>query len=289
MKLPVTPVVMPACLIGQRNGAIDRHLLVRTDAPELLMVAPSARSFNAMQAACEVDTGHRIRAISGYRTDYTQWWAFGGKGARYEPVSRAVWLFAPPSRRKEWPDAARRDFAARHPTWGVPDARWWVKINFGTVLKPAYRATAAVPETSNHGWAIALDVRSIPAKVVAWLCANAWRYGFSAEIQSEPWHWRYFAGDDIPDAVIEYEEGDMSKLCTLEGDTAPWAATGLVLQRCSEETAAYFRSWPWYMKSVGQLPRSVWSHYPCPAGDLGPFTPADFAPPAPPAPVVVTP
>lgn len=274
LKLPVTPVQMPACLIGQRNGSIDPRLLVRTHAPELLMVAPGARSFNAMQAACEAETGHRIRAVSGYRTVRTQWWGFGGKGARYEPCSRIVWLLTPKERRKEWPDAARRDFAARHPDLPITDARWWVKINFGTQLKPRYRATAAVPEESNHGWALALDVRSIPAKVVAWLIANAWRFGFSAEVQSEPWHWRYFAGDQIPAAVIEYEEGDVTKLCTLEGDTAPWLVTGTVLQRCSDQTAAAWRFMG--MPSAGQLSRAFVKNYPCPSGDLGPFTPADF-------------
>lgn len=274
LKLPVSPVVMPACLAGQRNGSIDRHLLVRTNAPELLMVAPAARSFNAMQAACEAETGHRIRAVSGYRTDYTQWWGFGGGGARYEPCSRAVWLLTPKDRRKEWPDVARRDFAARHPTLPIPDARWWVKINVGTVLKPRYRATAAVPEESNHGWAIALDIRSIPAKVVAWLVANAWRYGFSAEIQSEPWHWRYFAGDAIPAAVIEYEEGDVTKLVTIEGDPAPWLVTGTVLQRCSTGAANVWRFLG--VKSGGTLTRPFLKNYPLPAGDLGPFTAADF-------------
>lgn len=279
LKLPVTPVQMPACLDGQRNGSIDPRLLVRTNAPELLMVAPGARSFNALQAACEAATGHRIRAVSGYRTGYTQWWGFGGKGARYEPCSRTVWLLTPKGRRKEWPDAARREFAALHPDLPIPDARWWVKINFGTLLKPRYRATAAVPETSNHGWGLALDVRSIPMVVVLWLCANAARFGFSAEIQSEPWHWRYFAGDTIPAAVIEYEEGDVSKLVTIEGDTEPWLATGTVLQRCSAAAASTWRFLG--VQSAGQLARQFLKNYPCPAGDLGPFTPADFDQPEP--------
>ena len=149
-----------------------------------------------------------------------------------------------------------------------------MKINFGTLLKPRYRATAAVPETSNHGWGLAFDGRSLPMVVVLWLCANAWRYGFSAEIQSESWHWRYFAGDGIPAAVIEYEEGDVTKLCTIEGDTADWLVTGTVLQRCSPQAAGAWRFMG--MKSAGQLSRAFVKNYPCPAGDLGPFTPADF-------------
>lgn len=273
VKLPVSPVVMPACLAGHRNGLLPRSLLVRTDAPELLMVAPAARAFNALRAACEAETGFVLRSVGGYRTLHTQWWAFGGKGARYEPCSRVEWLLTPPSRRKEWPDAAR-DAVAAALGIEIPAARWWRKINVGTLLKPRYRATAAVPETSNHGCGLALDVRSIPQRVVAWLCANAARFGFSAEIQSESWHWRYFAGDDIPDAVIEYEEGDVSKLVTIEGDSEPWLATGTVLQRCSRHAADVWRFLG--VKSAGQLSRPFLKNYPCPAGDLGPFTPADF-------------
>ena len=40
---------------------------------------------------------------------------------------------------------------------------------------------------------------------VNWLCLNAHRYGISAELQSEPWHWRYNAGDAIPQATRDYE------------------------------------------------------------------------------------
>jgi hypothetical protein len=38
-----------------------------------------------------------------------------------------------------------------------------------------------------------------------WFRANAERYGFSWELQSEPWHIRYVTGDDIPQAVIDFE------------------------------------------------------------------------------------
>lgn len=70
---------------------------------------------------------------------------------------------------------------------------------------------------SNHGLGLAVDVgeerdgdagtESIDAGTVAWLIGNAHLYGFSAELQSEPWHWRYFAGDAIPPAVLAFEQG----------------------------------------------------------------------------------
>lgn len=274
-RLPVAPVKMPACLAGQANGSIAAGLLVRTNIPELLMVAPAARSLNAMKAACEAaHPGWVMRTVGGYRTLYMQWWAFGGKGARYEPCTAIEYAEAAVhGRGKLWPDAERREVAAALGIT-IPESRWWRKINFGTAEKPRYRATAAVPRKSNHGWGLALDVRSIPSEVVVWLCVNAWRYGFSAEIQSESWHWRYFTGDQIPAAVIEYEEGDVSRLVTIEGDTAMWMATGGLLQRLSDESAGF---WRFVGMGVGpSIPRKVLVRYPLPPGDLGPFGPADF-------------
>jgi len=39
-----------------------------------------------------------------------------------------------------------------------------------------------------------------------WLLANAARFGFSWEVQSEPWHLRYVAGDETPKAVKDWLE-----------------------------------------------------------------------------------
>jgi nucleoid-associated protein YgaU len=75
---------------------------------------------------------------------------------------------------------------------------------------------AAVPGTSNHGLGLAADLalRNHAGQLVgvthfftAWLIANAARFGYSAEVQSEPWHWRYVAGDKIPQAVLDFEQG----------------------------------------------------------------------------------
>jgi len=37
------------------------------------------------------------------------------------------------------------------------------------------------------------------------MLANVEQYGFSWELQAEPWHIRYVAGDDLPVAVLAYE------------------------------------------------------------------------------------
>lgn len=51
---------------------------------------------------------------------------------------------------------------------------------------------AARPYTSNHGWAIAVDVKT--RRAAAWLLKNAHRFGWSHDEGArvgEWWHWRY--------------------------------------------------------------------------------------------------
>jgi hypothetical protein len=68
-------------------------------------------------------------------------------------------------------------------------------------------AGIAVPGTSNHGSgpdkaAGAVDMSSAPRDryraVVAWLVEHADDWGWSAEVQSENWHWRVICGDQLP-------------------------------------------------------------------------------------------
>lgn len=65
-------------------------------------------------------------------------------------------------------------------------------------------APMAVPGTSNHNWGIAIDIANASGKRLEWMLANADRFGFSWELQSEPWHIRYVCGDNVPDAVKEW-------------------------------------------------------------------------------------
>jgi hypothetical protein len=94
----------------------------------------------------------------------------------------------------------------------VPDSFYWVKIQ---LPGGGYPATAAEPGTSNHGWGCAIDIaeerdgdpepESLSPLMLSLLVEYGWEYGLGAEIESEPWHWRYFAGDNIPAAVLKYE------------------------------------------------------------------------------------
>ncbi len=49
---------------------------------------------------------------------------------------------------------------------------------------------AAVPGTSNHGWGLATDL-NLDGSALAWMRANASRYGFVEDVPREPWHWTY--------------------------------------------------------------------------------------------------
>lgn len=62
-------------------------------------------------------------------------------------------------------------------------------------------APMAVPGTSNHNLGIAIDIANASGKRLEWLLKNALDFGFSWELQSEPWHLRYTAGDAVPERV----------------------------------------------------------------------------------------
>jgi LAS superfamily LD-carboxypeptidase LdcB len=72
-------------------------------------------------------------------------------------------------------------------------------------------APLAVPGTSNHNLGIAVDIANASGKRLKWMLANAHKYGFSWELQSEPWHLRYVAGDDIPEAVQIWKQSKVTE------------------------------------------------------------------------------
>lgn len=80
-------------------------------------------------------------------------------------------------------------------------------------------AAVATPGRSNHGWGLAVDMalwapktspKPLPIAgdrtVWSWMLANAPRFGWSWQNQSESWHLGYFAGDAVPAAVVAFEE-----------------------------------------------------------------------------------
>lgn len=188
MAYPVAPVVMPADLAGQSNGKLPDSLLVTVEGGGRLHHL-CARAWNALVADAWASVGLPLTYTYGgtYRSYAQQETLFR---SRYDPAGTGGGC-------KTW-DGVR-----------------WCK-------KSSKLATAAVPGTSNHGWGLAIDsawdkdlsdglgpddaagITSHPGW--SWLLANAERFGFSWELQSEPWHLRYVTGDAVPAAVLAYEQ-----------------------------------------------------------------------------------
>lgn len=187
MALPVAPVRRPSVLNGTQNGRLPAAILVSTPGlaggPTVRLVAPAARAWRALTAAAQ-KAGYTLKATSAVDS--------------YRPY-----------------DVQERIFRQRFTTTPTGrTSRYWQGRTW--YLKPGY-ALAAVPGTSNHGWGLAVDTgeeldgdpgtESLSRRTLNWLIANAGAYGWSWEVQSEPWHIRYVAGDNIPAAVLAYERG----------------------------------------------------------------------------------
>lgn len=199
IKLPIAPVVFPSTLRGVQNGKLPDNVLVPIGIGNARMERTAARSMKAMLAEAATK-GFNARQVGEYRSYQQQLNLFL---ARYQPVTFAAYSVTPTSRRKKWDDALKNGY----------NSQYWVKKK---QPNGSYPATAASPGNSNHGWGLALDIAEeldgdsapepISTRFVQWLVANAHRYGFSAELQSEPWHWRYVAGDNIPAATLAFEK-----------------------------------------------------------------------------------
>jgi hypothetical protein len=186
MPFPVRDVVKPAAIRGRQNGKLPTDLLGvvagLAGGPTVRLVDPARRAWRALSAAA-TQAGHTLKATS--------------TNDSYRPYAVQERIF--------------RERYTNTPN-GTPAKHWQGKKWF---LKPDF-AAAAVPGTSNHGWGLAVDTgeekdgdtgtRSLDTTTLDWLVDNEERFGFSHEIQSERWHIRYFAGDDVPAAVHQFEK-----------------------------------------------------------------------------------
>lgn len=182
MKLPIKPVDYSEDVLKYPNGEIPQDKLIQVGKSGYLW-NNAARSFLAMQAAA---------ATVGIYLTYTYGGCFRSyKGQKSLFLSRYIPKFV-----------AGKTYAFFKRWQGK---KWYKLLGM---------ATAAVPGTSNHGRAIAIDLalgtspdNAVPLndKALKWLLKNAHLYGFSWELQSEPWHVRYVLGDALPAATVEYE------------------------------------------------------------------------------------
>jgi len=187
VTLPIQTVTMPTDLIGKSNGRLPTEMLTHVG-PRGDLHHLAARAFVALRAAAS-EVGLPLTYTYGgtYRSYVEQEALFR---SRYSPTGTGGGC-------KNW------------------NGTQWCK-------KSSNLATAATPGTSNHGWGLAIDTAFDtdpsdglgPDDAAAitghpqwpWLLANAARFGFSWELQSEPWHIRYVTGDNIPQAVLDHED-----------------------------------------------------------------------------------
>ena len=188
MKFPIVKITKPSNLRGVTNGDLPEGLLRSVGKGGLLHVN-AARAFEALRADAEKH---------GFGLTYT--W-----GGTYRSYQRQVSLF---ERRYDRNFVEGRNVKTGSRTWN--GVKYWKRSGV---------AAAATPGTSNHGWGLAVDMALDSDRsdgldpdnavyigpALNYLYANAERFGFSWELQSEPWHLRYVAGDEIPEAVREFE------------------------------------------------------------------------------------
>lgn len=176
--LPIAKMKLPSALKGQRNGLLPDSIMKHCGLGSYRLVEPAARSCRALLAAAEA-AGFSVWTTGTYRSLSSQVDLFTSRYTNSKVAGApAVW-------------------------WN--NRRWWKRPGV---------AQAAKPGTSNHGWGLAVDFALRSGKVVIpvskpfvkWMCKNAEQFGWSAELQSEPWHWRAVHGDTIPQAVLDYEE-----------------------------------------------------------------------------------
>lgn len=192
MAYPVRSVLVPQVLVGTENGKLPARILTATPGQAggatVTLCQPAARAWRALCADARKH-GHTLKTnapSSSYRTYAEQERIFRERYTRTYLAGRPY---------KLWDSNGD----------GIKE-RWYQRP--GT-------AVAAVPGQSNHGRALAVDAgeerdgdtgaEPFDDPTLDWLVANEQRFGFSHEIQSEPWHIRYFAGDAIPRAVLDYE------------------------------------------------------------------------------------
>ena len=177
MPYPVVTVKYCSHLAGKKPSQVTPDILRKTVSGGKMELC-AADAWDAMVAAAAKDgvtlkptsLGDQFRSIDQQKAAFLQRY-------RKEPVANST------SR-----------------TWN--GQKWWLKKGLAPLAAPNDD-----PKTcSRHMLGLAVDVANASGKILEWLLANENKFGFSHEVQSEPWHIRYVAGDDVPAAVKEFVE-----------------------------------------------------------------------------------
>lgn len=202
MRFPVKKIVKPKDLTGQENGKINARLL-RSIAPSGQLHHKAAKSWNAMCKAAKSDSVNLVH-VGAYRTYAKQLQMFQ---LRYSK-----------KRTGRIPQVTR--------IWN--GATWYLKKGM---------SPSASPGKSNHGLGLSIDAalkigqKTVPVSAdpdgkgplksgTQWLHKHAVSFGWCWEISNpsdpnfEAWHLVFFAGDEIPPAVLAQQP---KTLTTMEG------------------------------------------------------------------------
>jgi len=177
MRLLVTPIRFCSHLAGKKPSQITPDILRKCSGGGKMELC-AADAWDAMVAAAAKDDitlkptslGDQFRSINQQKAAFLQ---------RYskKPITNATTR-----------------------TWN--GQKWWLKKGFAPLAAPNDD-----PKTcSRHMLGLAVDVANANGKILKWLLANEDKFGFSHEVQSEPWHIRYVAGNDVPATVKEFVE-----------------------------------------------------------------------------------
>jgi LAS superfamily LD-carboxypeptidase LdcB len=172
-RYPVKPVRLPADLRGIKPGELPPYLL-RAIRPYGQLHPLAAQAWEALRKAAHADGIRPFKPTSfadTYRTLATQ----------------------------------RAGFLARYTTAPIQTTSVRTYEGVKYYLKPGM-APMATPGTSVHNIALAVDVSEASGDRLKWMLANCDDYGWCWELQSEPWHIRYYTGDKVPLKVQQYVE-----------------------------------------------------------------------------------
>lgn len=170
-RFPVRPVRLPADLKGIQPGRLPDYLLT-TIRPYGRLHPLAAQAWEALRKAAHRDGIRPFRPTSfadTYRSLETQ----------------------------------ERGFLARYTTAPIETKSIRVYKGVKYYLKPGL-APMATPGTSIHNLGLAVDVADASGDRLAWMLKHIHHYGFCWELQSEPWHIRYWCAEQIPLAVQQF-------------------------------------------------------------------------------------
>ena len=176
MLLVVKPLKFCQHLKGKKPSEITPRILRKTVSGGKMELC-AADAWDAMVAAAKAD-GIKLKPSS--------------LGDQYRSIAAQRAAFLRRYRKKPLKNSSTR-------TWNRK--KWWLKKGYAPLAAPNDN-----PKTcSRHMLGLAVDVAHANGAILNWLVKNNAKFGFSHEIQVEPWHIRYVAGDATPQAVLDYK------------------------------------------------------------------------------------